>query len=125
MDDELDPSTESEAPAPPAGPKVITRDQKDFEHRGLGLQLELKFCADELLQKHVEKFMVAYRSDKRGNSITEQYAKTLVAAILAGWIVSPEIALRDIGGMPPAHVRWYSACIDAVYALATEIPPES
>lgn len=121
MDQDLTP-TAGDATAPRS---LATRDQKLFEHTGLKLKLELKFCADDLLQRHVEKFMVSYRADKRGNSITEQYAKTVVAAIKAGWVIAPEMSANDIGDMPPSHVRWYSACIDAVYALATDIPPES
>ena len=121
MDQELTPTVSDVTTPRP----LATRDQKLFEHTGLKLRLELKLSADDLLQRHVEKFMVSYRADKRGNSITEQYAKTLTAAIKAGWVVAPELSANDIGDMPPSHVRWYSACIDAVYALATDIPPES
>jgi hypothetical protein len=94
-------------------------------HKGLDLKLKLKFNADELRQGDLEAFMAAYASFKHlGTTLPEDNGKTLRAAIKAGWIEEPKMALDDVAAMRPVTVRWYAEQIDSVYTKARTIPPE-
>lgn len=111
---------ESKAPA-------IVENQKRFEHPRFEA-LVLVRSAEELYQEDIEAWMQAYQRSQRGSSVPEYNGKVIEAAIVAGWIESPQMTVVDgrllVNGerMRPPQVRFYAECVDAVYGLAMNPP---
>ena len=99
--------------------KAITEEQKEFEHPKFDT-LVLNKSAWELEQDDVERWMRAYAASNKGGTRPETDAKTVQAAIEAGWIESPVLDPAMVGKLKPAQVRFYANCIDTVYALAID-----
>lgn len=103
-------------------------EQREFEHAGLKCRLLLRKCANDLVQRDMDKFMNRFGEQQQGNSIVEDNGKTLRAAFRAEWIESlitpggPVMTGNDVDNMKPAHVRWAAEIIDRVYTIAREIP---
>lgn len=97
-----------------------------FMHAGAGWKLTLAKDAAELTQGDIEKFTRAIAADKRGTTAPEDNAKTLAAAIRAGWVssVEPAIDPDNMDGLRPAFVKWCAMHIDRLYIEARTIPPE-
>lgn len=95
----------------------------------------------DLLQEDVEKWNRAYvRLQPVG--ISEQRGGQLKAAIVAGWIESPETRVEqvtdlegrmrlvylfdgvEVGKMQPREVAWYGRQCELAFAEATQIPDE-
>ncbi len=106
----------------------ITETQTRFEY-GSFAPLTLQRSAADLLQSDAEAWMQAFVASKRGNTRPEYDGKVVEAAIVAGWIASPIMAVDTDGTIlvgdraaRVGEIRFYARCIDAVYGLATNPP---
>ena len=102
-------------------------------HRKLGLRLVLAE-AEDLRQRDVERYMAAYREQKKlGDSVAEAHGKSLRAALMARWVKAIESGAgangtmlneNQVGDLPPAAVRWFAQKVDALYLQITLVPDD-
>lgn len=111
----------------PSWPET-TETQTRFEY-GRFAALVLVRSAADLLQSDVEAWVQAFQASRRGESRPEYDGKIVEAAIVAGWIASPLMAVDTDGRLlienreaKSGEVRFYARCIDAVYSLAMNPP---
>ncbi len=103
-------------------------ERTEFEHHALRLKMVLRKCADDLVQRDIDKFMRKFSEQSQGQSVAEDNGKTLRAALWADWIDSlvtpkgPIVKGNDVDGMKPSHVRWAAEILDRVYNKARDIP---
>ncbi len=111
-----------------AGPIKPFADRRVFQHAGLGLHLEMHKCANDLVQRDMDKFMKRFAEQPQGTSVAEDNGKTVRAALRAEWIdllSTPAGAIlsgNDVDNMKPSHVRWVAGIIDQIYNTAREVP---
>lgn len=92
-----------------------------FEHKPAGWKIEIK----TLTQGDVDDYYAAYKQlAPAKETIAEQPATVVRAAITAGWIVEPAMTVDQVRSLVPGYVRWMAGKIDRVYKEATSIPPE-
>ncbi len=86
--------------------------------------LVLKFNAETLRQRDVEKFVGIVAKSKLGNSPVEYAGKVVRAAVEAGWIVAPKLSVEDIPDLEPWRVAQYAQQIDQLYSAALTVPAD-
>jgi hypothetical protein len=127
-------------PLEPTGLRITTTEAPLNEWPEAGLRLRLRWPpamldeANRPKQRDVRAFTSAYtvvgQRSQWGESVAEGFAKTLIAAVRAGWVVESEPALpralddliEKVDEMDPAYVRWMAEKVDLVYSLALAIP---
>lgn len=90
-----------------------------YEHKKLGVAFELP-DVEALVQRDVDRFMVAYNAQPPATDAT----RTVKAALLAGWVRDSDMSVDIVDTLAPRVVRWMAKQIDALYAAAIEIPGE-
>jgi hypothetical protein len=106
---------------------AIEGNQREFTN-GEQTRLVLLKSADDLLQRDMDAFFLAYSRYPQGNTIAEDNGKVVRAAFDARWIselTTPRGQVKDsfaVNEMQPWAVRWAAMQIDAVIGKAREIP---
>lgn len=90
-----------------------------YEHKSLQVSFELP-DVEQLVQRDVDRFMVAYNAQPLATDST----RTVKAALIAGWVRESGMSIDMVDTLAPRVVRWMARQIDALYQAAIEIPGE-
>jgi hypothetical protein len=106
-------------------PDTPDTEQPGASHASLGIRILLADPAD-LKQRDVERLMREFNKQPGGTSQPEYDGKMLRAALMCGdkWVkeIEPAITPKDVDGLAPNKVRWFTRQIDALYQEVTAIP---
>lgn len=92
----------------------------NYDSEELGASVTLT----DLRQRHIESFAVYIRPFIE-LPLPRYRGEVVRGAITAGWFVTPEYRVEDVGDFKVPLVRWLSEICGEAYTDATEIDPKS
>lgn len=102
---------------------TVSAGGRRFEHKGLGLVVELRPITQGLLNAWHAALRTA--TPAGDTALTEYHSYVVMAAITAGWVAAPAgWQAEAVVNWDPVKVRWLALRVLEVHKEVTTVPPE-